>query len=265
MAHGNAGGGFAGIAVDPPRADVEVGKPVYFKVTFFGLPTAPVTWKVTAGPGTIDAAGKYVADRPGVAEITATTSGRTVSALVFAQCRLEASPPALGMLGPPPNAAATAGTASARGHPGTGRAPPGARQRRSKARTVVCLTELPASALRVTAPVVAPGSGWRDREGVRTPGAHAIGGVQRVAQVVADEYDRSRAAGPSRPVQRFRRAERAGQALGPDRDGPSTVSPLAIIDSAHLPLAATATSPTSWRPGHRGRRAPPPSPCQPHA
>ncbi|MEV3984528.1 fibronectin type III domain-containing protein [Nonomuraea sp. NPDC049758] len=109
----DAGGGFTGIAVDPPRADVEVGKPVYFKVTFFGLPTAPVTWKVTAGPGAIDAAGKYVADRPGVAEITATTSGRTVSALVFAQCWLEASPPALGMLGPPLNVAATAGAASA--------------------------------------------------------------------------------------------------------------------------------------------------------
>ncbi|MEV4398761.1 fibronectin type III domain-containing protein [Nonomuraea sp. NPDC049607] len=109
----DAGGGFAGVAVDPPRADVEVGKPVFFKVTFFGLPTAPVTWKVTAGPGAIDAAGKYVADRPGVAEITATASGRTVSALVFAQCWLEASPPALGMLGPPLNVAATAGAASA--------------------------------------------------------------------------------------------------------------------------------------------------------
>ncbi|MEU5865493.1 hypothetical protein ABZ815_30285 [Nonomuraea sp. NPDC047529] len=59
----DAGGGFAGIAVDPPRADVEVGKPVSFKVTFFGLPTAPVTWKVTVGPGAVDAAGRYVVVR----------------------------------------------------------------------------------------------------------------------------------------------------------------------------------------------------------
>ncbi|MEW9555483.1 fibronectin type III domain-containing protein [Nonomuraea sp. NPDC050783] len=109
----DSGGGFTGISVSPPRADAEVGKPVYFKVTFLGLPTAPVTWKVTAGPGTIDASGTYVADRPGVAEVTATTSGRTVSALVFAQCWLEASPPALGMLGPPLNVAATAGATSA--------------------------------------------------------------------------------------------------------------------------------------------------------
>ncbi|MFC4121074.1 fibronectin type III domain-containing protein [Nonomuraea zeae] len=109
----DSGGPFAGVTIDPPRADAEVGKPVYFRVTFFGLPTATVTWKVTAGPGTIDSTGRYVADRPGVAEITATTSGRTLTALVFAQCWFDAAPPALGMLGPPLNVAATAGAGSA--------------------------------------------------------------------------------------------------------------------------------------------------------
>ncbi|MFI6457054.1 fibronectin type III domain-containing protein [Streptosporangium amethystogenes] len=109
----DAGGPFVGIAIAPARADAEVGRPVDFKTTFFGLPTAPVTWKVTAGPGTIDGNGRYVADRPGVAEITATASGRTTVATVFVQCWLEATPPALGMLSAPLNVKVTAGPRSA--------------------------------------------------------------------------------------------------------------------------------------------------------
>ncbi|WP_433359050.1 fibronectin type III domain-containing protein [Streptosporangium sp. CA-115845] len=109
----DAGGPFVGIAIDPARVDAEVGKPVDFRMTFFGLPTAPVTWKVTAGPGTIDGNGRYIADRPGIAEITATSSGRTTVATAFVQCWLEATPPALGMLSAPLDVKADAGRQSA--------------------------------------------------------------------------------------------------------------------------------------------------------
>ena len=109
----DAGGPFVGFSIAPGRVDAEVGRVVDFTASFHGLPTVPVTWKVTAGPGTIDANGRYTANRPGLAEITATGGTRTAVATVFAQCWLEAAPPALGMLSPPTDVKVVAGAGSA--------------------------------------------------------------------------------------------------------------------------------------------------------
>lgn len=109
----DSGGGFTGVSIDPAKATVEVGKTADFRMRFHGVDPSAVTWKVTAGPGSIDATGRYTAGKAGVAEITGSAGGRTAKALVLAQCWLSADPPALGKLSAPRDVRATAGSASA--------------------------------------------------------------------------------------------------------------------------------------------------------